>query len=184
MLCVVDEFTREALAIRVGRRLASSDVIDVLADLFLAHPRARVRGLRLQHRPGAASTASPLGEWAELHRRRVRRLARQQRHAAHPRRALPSADPGQDRALAPDPEKTASCSRTTICPAISRRRSPLSSSTTITAAPTRACRTSPRPMSTSAADPRSCVSDNASSVRPSNAAACCTSSRPHNLQPR
>ena len=37
MLCVVDEFTREALAIRVARRLTSADVIDVLADLFLAH---------------------------------------------------------------------------------------------------------------------------------------------------
>ena len=37
MLCVVDEFTREALAIRVARKLTSSDVIDVLADLFLAH---------------------------------------------------------------------------------------------------------------------------------------------------
>lgn len=37
MLCVVDEFTREALAIRVARRLTSSDVIDVLADLFLTH---------------------------------------------------------------------------------------------------------------------------------------------------
>lgn len=36
MLCVVDEFTREALAICVARRLSSSDVIDVLADLFLA----------------------------------------------------------------------------------------------------------------------------------------------------
>jgi transposase InsO family protein len=36
MLCVVDEFTREALAIRVARRLTSSDVIDVLADLFMA----------------------------------------------------------------------------------------------------------------------------------------------------
>lgn len=36
MLCVVDEFTREALAIRVARRLTSSDVIDVLADLFVA----------------------------------------------------------------------------------------------------------------------------------------------------
>jgi putative transposase len=35
MLCVVDEFTREALAIRVARRLASTDVIDVLADLFI-----------------------------------------------------------------------------------------------------------------------------------------------------
>ncbi len=37
MLCVVDEFTREALAIRVARKLSSSDVIDVLADLFIAH---------------------------------------------------------------------------------------------------------------------------------------------------
>ncbi len=37
MLCVVDEFTREALAIRVARKLSSADVIDVLADLFLTH---------------------------------------------------------------------------------------------------------------------------------------------------
>jgi transposase InsO family protein len=36
MLCVVDEFTREALAIRVARKLSSMDVIDVLADLFIA----------------------------------------------------------------------------------------------------------------------------------------------------
>ena len=36
MLNVVDEFTRECLAIRVGRRLGSADVIDVLADLFIA----------------------------------------------------------------------------------------------------------------------------------------------------
>jgi transposase InsO family protein len=35
MLCVVDEFTREALAIRVARRLRSSDVIDALADLMI-----------------------------------------------------------------------------------------------------------------------------------------------------
>jgi putative transposase len=36
MLCVVDEFTREALALRVARKLSSSDVIDTLADLFIA----------------------------------------------------------------------------------------------------------------------------------------------------
>jgi putative transposase len=36
MLCLVDEFTREALAIRVARKLSSSDVIDTLADLFIA----------------------------------------------------------------------------------------------------------------------------------------------------
>ena len=32
---VVDEFTRECLAIRIGRRLGSADVIDTLADLFI-----------------------------------------------------------------------------------------------------------------------------------------------------
>ena len=36
MLNVVDEFTRECLCIRVGRKLKATDVIDVLADLFIA----------------------------------------------------------------------------------------------------------------------------------------------------
>jgi transposase InsO family protein len=35
LLNVVDEFTRECLAIRVGRCLKAADVIDVLADLFI-----------------------------------------------------------------------------------------------------------------------------------------------------
>jgi len=34
MLNVIDEFTREYVAIRVARRLRSTDVIDVLSDLF------------------------------------------------------------------------------------------------------------------------------------------------------
>jgi putative transposase len=36
MLCVVDESSREALAIRGARKPTSADVIDVLADLFIA----------------------------------------------------------------------------------------------------------------------------------------------------
>jgi putative transposase len=36
MLNVVDEFTRECLAIRVARKLGSAAVIDALADLFIA----------------------------------------------------------------------------------------------------------------------------------------------------
>jgi putative transposase len=36
MLCVVDEFSREALAIRGARKLSLADVIDTLADLFIA----------------------------------------------------------------------------------------------------------------------------------------------------
>lgn len=35
MLNVIDEFTRECLCIRVDRKLRSSDVIDVLSDLFI-----------------------------------------------------------------------------------------------------------------------------------------------------
>ena len=35
MLNLVDEFTRECLAIRIDRRLRSTDVIDVLSDLFI-----------------------------------------------------------------------------------------------------------------------------------------------------
>jgi putative transposase len=35
MLNVVDEFTRECLAIRVARRLGSIDVVDALSDLFI-----------------------------------------------------------------------------------------------------------------------------------------------------
>jgi len=35
MLNVIDEFTHECLAIRVGRKLTATDVIDVLSDLFI-----------------------------------------------------------------------------------------------------------------------------------------------------
>lgn len=35
MLNVIDEYTRECLAIRVDRWLKSTDVIDVLSDLFI-----------------------------------------------------------------------------------------------------------------------------------------------------
>lgn len=35
MLCVLDEFSRECLAIRVDRKLKAADVIDVLSDLFI-----------------------------------------------------------------------------------------------------------------------------------------------------
>ena len=35
MLNVIDEFTRECLAIRVKRKLRSTDVIDVLSELFI-----------------------------------------------------------------------------------------------------------------------------------------------------
>jgi transposase InsO family protein len=35
MLTVIDEYTRECLAIEVARKLSSQDVLDVLRDLFV-----------------------------------------------------------------------------------------------------------------------------------------------------
>ena len=44
MLCVIDEFTREAMAVRVKRRLNSTDVLETLADLMILRgPPAYVR---------------------------------------------------------------------------------------------------------------------------------------------
>ena len=71
MLNVLDEFTRESLAIRVRRKLSSADVIDVLTDLFILRGVgqgqdrhraslglcARRRALR---RPGPAGRSVPL----------------------------------------------------------------------------------------------------------------------------
>ena len=48
MLNVIDEFTRECLAIRVSRKLNATDVIDVLSDLFI------LRGVPGEHPVTAA----------------------------------------------------------------------------------------------------------------------------------
>lgn len=37
MLCIIDEYTRECLAIRVERRLNSRDALDTLGELFVQH---------------------------------------------------------------------------------------------------------------------------------------------------
>ena len=36
MLCIIDEFSRESLAIRVARKLKATDVIEVLCELFVS----------------------------------------------------------------------------------------------------------------------------------------------------
>ena len=55
MLNIVDEFTRECLAIRVGRQLKASDVIDVLSDLFIL--RGTPGHVRSDNGPEFAATA-------------------------------------------------------------------------------------------------------------------------------
>jgi putative transposase len=59
MLCVVDEFTREALAIKVARRLDSSHVLEVLADLCL------VRGVpeHIRSDQGSEFVATAVKDW-------------------------------------------------------------------------------------------------------------------------
>ena len=55
MLNVVDEFTRECLAIRVGRQLRAADVINVLSDLFIL--RGIPGHVRSDNGPEFAATA-------------------------------------------------------------------------------------------------------------------------------
>lgn len=59
MLNVVDEYTRECLAIRVGRKLGAADVIDVLSDLFIL--RGTPGHVRSDNGPEFAATA--VKEW-------------------------------------------------------------------------------------------------------------------------
>jgi hypothetical protein len=35
MLCLIDEFTREAMAIRIKRKLMSTDVLETLVDVMI-----------------------------------------------------------------------------------------------------------------------------------------------------
>lgn len=62
MLNVVDEFTHEALAIRVKRKLNSIDVIDVLSELFVA--RGVPGHIRSDH--GPEFVAEAVRTWIQL----------------------------------------------------------------------------------------------------------------------
>jgi hypothetical protein len=43
-LNIIDEFTKEALVIRVNRRLDSTDVVDALTDLFIGGTGLKIFG--------------------------------------------------------------------------------------------------------------------------------------------
>lgn len=59
MLNIIDEFTREALMIRVGRKLGSIDVIDALTDLFIL--RGPPQFIRSDN--GPEFVAKPVRDW-------------------------------------------------------------------------------------------------------------------------
>ena len=50
MLNIIDEFSRECLAIRINRKLKATDVIDALSDLFI------LRGIPTHIRSDCASS--------------------------------------------------------------------------------------------------------------------------------
>lgn len=59
MLTVIDEYSRECLAIRVARRLKSHDVLDVLSDLFITHGTPDY----IRSDNGSEFTAQALRDW-------------------------------------------------------------------------------------------------------------------------
>ncbi len=61
MLRVIDEFTRECLAIDVARRLTSEDVLERVGDLFIH--RGVPQHIRLDN--GAEFTATKVREWLQ-----------------------------------------------------------------------------------------------------------------------
>ena len=67
MLCIIDEFSRESLAIRVARKLKATDVIEALCELFVSRGirrllgRQRQRGALPRRRPGARHPPKPPG---------------------------------------------------------------------------------------------------------------------------
>ena len=63
MLCIIDEFTRESLAIRVARKLKATDVIEALCDLFVS--RGVPAHIRSDNGPEFAGRM--LDQWTYLH---------------------------------------------------------------------------------------------------------------------
>ena len=59
MLCLIDEFSRESLAIRVKRKLNSTDVLEVLADVMIC--RGTPQYIRSDNGPEFIATA--LRKW-------------------------------------------------------------------------------------------------------------------------
>jgi hypothetical protein len=59
MLNILEEFTHECLAIRVGRKLKAADVIDVLSDLFIL--RGAPDHIRSDNGPEFAAKAGRTG---------------------------------------------------------------------------------------------------------------------------
>jgi transposase InsO family protein len=69
------------------------------------HAGAGAAGIGDQDGARRSSATTAIRQWLKLPLRRPRPLARRQKDAARPRRSVSSADPGQDRALASEPQE-------------------------------------------------------------------------------
>ena len=126
MLNIIDEFTREALMIRLGRKLSSIDVIDALTDLFIL--RGPPQFIRSDN--GPEFVAKPVRDWiaavgatTALHRTRftlgerlLRELQRQTARRASQRRDLlhPQRGSNHDRDVAPPLQHGAATQRSRV----------------------------------------------------------------------
>ena len=94
---VLDDFSRYIIAWKLCTTMKAEDVTDTLT---LALQASGCDSARVVQRPRLL-----VRQWPVLCVVRPGRLAIQQGHGPHPRCSLPSPDPGQDRALAPDAEE-------------------------------------------------------------------------------
>jgi putative transposase len=169
---VLDDFSRFIVAWKLCATMCADDVT---ATLDLALSASGLDHVTVAHRPrllsdnGSSYVAGGLAKWLE-----DKGMEHVRGAPYHPRRRERSS-------AGTRPSRTAFYLRTTICPAISNSRSTPSSSTTTTSAITKASTISPRPTSTSAGPKQSSSSVNASSVQPSQTAACSISCRPLKL---
>ena len=91
---ILDDYSRFIVAWKLCTTMRAGDVTDTLELALAASGCDTARG-----RPPAPAAQR---QRRVLRRRRSRPVARGQGHRPHPRRAEPPADPGQDRALAPE----------------------------------------------------------------------------------
>ena len=167
---ILDDFSRYIIAWKLCTTMRAEDVTDTL-DLALQASGCDSATCRSTGHGCSATTARATSPATSPNGSRTSGMQ------PRPRRTLPSPDPGQDRALAPDAEEPHPARELLSCRAISKPRSAPSSTTTTTAATTRASATSPPPTSTSDAARPSCWNEKGSNDRPSNTDACSTASR-------
>jgi putative transposase len=172
---VLDDFSRFIVAWKL---CATMNALDVTATLDLALAASGLNQMTVVHRRGCCRTTArhmsratwPIGCTSGTSSMSAERLSI--------RRPRVRSSAGVRRS------RTASCSSTTTCPAISNARSPPSSSTTTTPAITRASTISLRLTSTSAALRPSSSNAKGSSARPSPIVVCNINYAPHNLNQR